>query len=333
MITNKLRNDIIERRKENALSSYELSEQSGHSKFWLQNIESGKTKKISKDDLLSIYKVLFQADSDDEILDEVEKILSQPIGSTPKEWYELISISSDFENIYDDDELMERLDIDLLDNISELIRNKVFGLSTNQKQAALTAIQNFYYSLYLNPELAFTLINIPIYGVNTDNPKEYNDAISELFSIAAKYNDFAIKNNSMKTIKHWQEMDKYYETVDKQNIQTALNNFKKYIQKILDLRKIENPDMFNLLKNFLSDVTFMIERGQPNVTKHYLKSFLHIYTGEELSMHIKDCVRWFIGFQKDYDLPFIYDVIAEKDLDSVCTYLDTFGDIKRPTIQ
>ena len=47
VITNKLRNDIIERRKENALSSYELYEQSGHSKFWLQNIESGKTKKIS----------------------------------------------------------------------------------------------------------------------------------------------------------------------------------------------------------------------------------------------------------------------------------------------
>ena len=77
VITNKLRNDIIERRKENALSSYELSEQSGHSKFWLQNIESGKTKRISKDDLLSIYRVLFQADSDDEILDDVEQILNQ----------------------------------------------------------------------------------------------------------------------------------------------------------------------------------------------------------------------------------------------------------------
>ncbi|MBM6854659.1 hypothetical protein H6B11_10900 [Mediterraneibacter glycyrrhizinilyticus] len=333
VITNKLRNDIIERRKENALSSYELSEQSGHSKFWLQNIESGKTKKISKDDLLSIYRVLFQADSDDEIMDDVEQILNQPIGSTPKDWYELINISSDFENIYDEDELMETLEEDLLHNISELIRNKVFGLSTNQKQAALTAVQNFYYSLYLNPELTFALINIPIYGVNTSNSNEYNDTISELFSIAAKYNDLAIKNNSMKTIKHWQEMDKYYETVDKQNIQTALANFKKYIQKILNIRKTENPDMFNLLNNFLSDVTFMIERGQPNVTKHYLKSFLHIYTGEQFSMHIKDCVKWFIGFQRDYDLPYIYDVIDKKDLEAVYSYLDAFGDIKRPIIQ
>ena len=333
VITNKLRNDIIERRKENALSSYELSEQSGHSKFWLQNIESGKTKKISKDDLLSIYRVLFHADNNDEIIDDVEQILNQPINSTPKDWYALVKISNDFKDIYDEDELMETLEVDLLDNISDLIRNKVFELSINQKQAALTAVQNLYYSLYLNPELTFALINIPIYGVNTANSNEYYDTISELFSIAAKYNDLAIKNNSMKTIRRWKEMDKYYETIDKQNIQTALDNFKKYIQKILDISKTENPDMFNLLNNFLSDVTFMIERGQPNVTKHYLKSFLHIYTGEQFSLHIKDCVKWFMGFQNEYDLPFIYDVIDEKKLDTVYSYLDAFGDIKRPTIK
>ena len=47
-ITDRLRNHIIEIRKERGLSSYKLSEESGHSKFWLQNIESGKTKKINK---------------------------------------------------------------------------------------------------------------------------------------------------------------------------------------------------------------------------------------------------------------------------------------------
>ena len=54
-ITDRLRCDIIERKKSYGLSSYELSERTGngHSKFWLQNIESGKTKKISKQDLLS----------------------------------------------------------------------------------------------------------------------------------------------------------------------------------------------------------------------------------------------------------------------------------------
>ena len=43
VITTNLRLDIIERRKEKGISSYDLSEQvgNGHSKFWLQNLESG----------------------------------------------------------------------------------------------------------------------------------------------------------------------------------------------------------------------------------------------------------------------------------------------------
>ena len=50
VITTNLRLDIIERRKEKGISSYDLSEQvgNGHSKFWLQNIESGKTKKSKR---------------------------------------------------------------------------------------------------------------------------------------------------------------------------------------------------------------------------------------------------------------------------------------------
>ena len=59
-ITNNLRLDIIERRKNMGISCYDLSEQvgNGHSKFWLQNIENGKTKKIAKDDLIKIYMIL-----------------------------------------------------------------------------------------------------------------------------------------------------------------------------------------------------------------------------------------------------------------------------------
>ena len=63
-ISTKLRLDIIERRKDIGMSSYELSEQvgNGHSKFWLQNIENGKTKKIAKDDLIKIYMIITKSD-------------------------------------------------------------------------------------------------------------------------------------------------------------------------------------------------------------------------------------------------------------------------------
>ena len=43
-ITDQLRNNIIEERKDFHYTASELSEESGHSKYWLANIESGKTK-------------------------------------------------------------------------------------------------------------------------------------------------------------------------------------------------------------------------------------------------------------------------------------------------
>ena len=92
-ITDRLRDNIIEIRKERGLSSYELSEKSGHSKFWLQNIESKKTQKISEDDLVAIYKILYDTDDNDEASYYIEKILNQQIGSKKKDWSDLINIS------------------------------------------------------------------------------------------------------------------------------------------------------------------------------------------------------------------------------------------------
>lgn len=92
VITTNLRLDIIERRKEKGISSYDLSEQvgNGHSKFWLQNIESGKTKKIKKDDLLSIYMILEGSDDPNEVLPIIEHLLNQSLGDSVRPWYELI---------------------------------------------------------------------------------------------------------------------------------------------------------------------------------------------------------------------------------------------------
>ena len=329
-VTDKLRKDIIERRKQESLSSYELSEKSGHSKYWLSNIESGKTKKISKADLVSIYMILLNTDDSEDAINEIEQILNQQIGSERKEWYELIELSDEFKDMYDEDETMEALDEYWNDKIYERISNSIFGMSVDQKQAALTAVQNFYYSMYLNPELTLVLMNIPIYGVNKSNTEEYYAAVNDLLSVAAKYNDLAVKNHSMDTIQSWRERDKYYEEQDKNIIHIALSNFQKCIQKLLDTIDTENPDIQSILDDFLQNVTFKIERVQPNVLKHYLKSFLRIYTGEKFSTHIHDCVSWFMGFQNKYDLPFIYNVVSKTDLDKVYAYLNSYGEIKRP---
>lgn len=329
-ITDRLRIDIIEKRKSKGISSYELSERTGngHSKFWLQNIESGKTKKISKDDLISLYMAMDGDDADeDNTMLEIESILNQPIGENYKQWYELINISEDFAENYDDDDLMDILDDFLEDNIIYEIRNTIFGMSINQKQAALTALQNFYYSLYKNPDLAFALINIPIYGVKEMDKDQHNTALNDLLAISAKYNDLVIKNNSLETIKEWFERDKYYEEINKKTIQTAFINFKNILVEILEVSKTDNPDLHELANKFNTDVTFMIERGQPNVTKHYLKSF-RIYDGKGFIQHIEECYTWFRGFDTEYGIKDLYTVIPQNLLNSVYAYLNTVGEIK-----
>ena len=88
---------------------------------------------------------------------------------------------------------------------------------------------------------------------------------------------------------------------NQKTIYTALNNFKNILQELYNSIKSDDIDMFELVRKFNLDVSFMIERGQPNVLKHYLKSF-HISTGKDFSTHIKECVRWFIGFEDEYKL-------------------------------
>lgn len=329
-ITDKLRIDIIEKRKSRGISSYELSERTGngHSKFWLQNIESGKTKKITKEDLISLYMAMDGegADKDNTTL-EIESILNQSISDDYKQWYELINISGDFAENYNNDDLMETLDKLLEDNIVYEIRNAVFGMSVNQKQAALTALQNFYYSLYKNSDLAFALINIPIYGVKEMDKEQHNTALNDLLAISAKYNDMVIRNNSLETIKTCFERDKYYEKINKQTIQTAFVNFKNILIEILEASKIDNPNLYELANKFNTDVTFLIERGQPNATKHYLKSF-RIYDGKGFVKHIEECYIWFRGFDTEYGIKDLYNVIPKSLIDSVFAYLNTVGEIK-----
>lgn len=327
-ITDRLRCDIIERRKSYGLSSYELSERTGngHSKFWLQNIESGKTKKISKQDLLSLYMTMEGVDEEDYVTEHIEKILNQSVGDDSKEWYELINIYDDYSENYNEDSLMDELEELLEEEIVPQIRNSIFGMSVNQKQAALSALKNFYYSLYTNSDLAFALINIPLFGVSVLDKKEYYEAINDLLAIGAKYNDLVIKNKSFETIQQWEEQDEYFKKLDQKTIYTALNNFKNILQELYNSIKSDDIDMFELVRKFNLDVSFMIERGQPNVLKHYLKSF-HISTGKDFSTHIKECVRWFIGFEDEYKLPFIFDVIDENHLQDIYEFLNNYGNI------
>lgn len=329
-ITDTLRLNIVERRKALGISSYDLSEKigNGHSKFWLQNIENGKTKKILKDDLIKIYMILEKTDDPDDVIDTIEQLLKQSIGKKQRNWYELIDIADEFSETYDEDELMYILDEFLDDKLIPEIRNKIYGMSINQMQAALTGLQHLYYSIYKNSELAFALLSIPVYGADDTDKKETTDSLNDLLAMYAKFNDLSIKNKSHDKIVSMQKFDEEMDSIFKQWIAIAFDNFKDLISKLYSEIHNENPDIYSIMRSFTTDVSFMIERGQPNVLKHYLKSW-QVYTGKEFATHIEDCVKWFIGFYQVYDLPFIFDVVDQTQLEEIYEFLDNYGDIQQ----
>lgn len=52
------RQKLIKKRKELNITAFDLSERSGHSKYWLSNIEGGKVQKIRYKDLKNICELL-----------------------------------------------------------------------------------------------------------------------------------------------------------------------------------------------------------------------------------------------------------------------------------
>lgn len=324
-ITNRLRDSIIERRKQLGISAYNLSEESGHSKFWLSNIEGGKTKKISKDDLLSIFSILCGGD-EDEVTYEIERVLNQQIGDERKQWYELIDISPEYTEIYDDIIIqikLKKLVKDLYEGLSRI----VFNLPIHQQQAALTAVQNLYYSIYLHPELAFALMNIPIYGVSVIDVDEQDNCLSELLSISAKYADLVDKNQSMDTIKQFQDWDKQRIIQDKNTIHSALNNFKSMLQLILDYEKIEKPNLHNVLNQFYSSVVFAIERVRKGTVGTEIRYESEISNGNDFCDLIDECCSWFDDYQDEYDLPSLEECIDNDLIFKVKNFLKSINKI------
>ena len=276
-----------------------------------------------------IYNILLDDEEETDVSEYIESILNQRISSEHKSWYDFIEVDEEYEEILNDDDLDCELD-ELVDmNICDLIRGEFCNMSTTQKQAALTALNNLYYSFRFNPDLAFALVNIPIYGIDRTKIQEYESTLNELMALSAKYQDFVEKNNLASTIKRWKELDAYYEVEDKKNIHLAYNNFIDYFEELETGLQSKNIDLYELSGKLTTDVCFIIERGQPNALKQYLQHF-RIYDGNDFALCIDECFKFFVGFETKYELPFIYDDISYGRLQFVCNALMKYDEIPRP---
>ena len=73
-ISKRMISHIKERRQELSLTAYDLSEKCRHGKYWINNIENGRTKTISQDDAMLIFKVLDDIEHEEMLNDFLKRI-------------------------------------------------------------------------------------------------------------------------------------------------------------------------------------------------------------------------------------------------------------------
>ena len=328
-ITDQLRNNIIEERKELEYTASDLSEESGHSKYWLANIESGKTKKISKEDLISIYKILLDDDDEENILDYVERIINQPIAGKIKNWYELIDIEDQYEDMMDFLYLESELD-DLLKDIQNRITKQFNWANTHHQQAILTSLLHFQRSIVVNPELAFSTLYLPTYCTSIMHPEEFNSVLSDLLQLAAKFNDLVVKNNSLETVAVYLDEEKKQIERNKKTGKIALDNFKSILGVVANLKGMPDPDLESLRNLFYSSVVFLINEIQPNTVGDGIPYLPQIDTGKAFSHLVTICYYWLSDRQEELALPNVEKYIPKDLYNSAKEVLENVSKINDP---
>lgn len=106
-LTDKIVQMLSNKRKETGVSAYDLSESLQKSKYWLSNIEAGKTKFISKEDLLDVIKRIVLIGNDD-VEQYTENLINSvdilPVSTTQLELFKV------YEDETNDDDLRKEFD-------------------------------------------------------------------------------------------------------------------------------------------------------------------------------------------------------------------------------
>ena len=318
-INDQLRNNIIETRKNLGYTAAELSEKSGHSKFWLSNIEGKKTVQIKKDDIFALYRILLPDKNISEITKFVETLINQPLNSW-NNWDSLISIEEEYANI-DDISILNSEISNSICKISNSITNFSMYASVHKKQAILTALLHFQRSLYFNPELAYTLLYIPVYGVSPIHRSDVSNSVDELLALAARYQDLVLQNDSIKLIKRCKEMDEEQDEVNYEAGLQLLLTLKNILKLIADYETINTSQLQNLESIFNSSVSILLKRITLHVPEEELFTLFPVHNGNDFCRLIDGCITFMKKFQDELNLPDVMKYITQHLYDEAITKL------------
>ena len=246
-----------------------------------------------------------------------------------KNWYELIDIEDQYEDMMDFLYLESELD-DLLKDIQNRITKQFNWANTHHQQAILTSLLHFQRSIVVNPELAFSTLYLPTYCTSIMHPEEFNSVLSDLLQLAAKFNDLVVKNNSLETVAVYLDEEKKQIERNKKTGKIALDNFKSILGVVANLKGMPDPDLESLRNLFYSSVVFLINEIQPNTVGDGIPYLPQIDTGKAFSHLVTICYYWLSDRQEELALPNVEKYIPKDLYNSAKEVLENVSKINDP---
>lgn len=175
-LTRGIKSIIVGSRKDTGLSSYDFSEKIGKSKYWFANLENGKSKYVTKDDLFSIIR-LAKNINDEEIENLIQNIIDESTINTDQQ-IEFIAPSSEEKRDYTEE-------------FNKVVDNIVAGFNiiyknVDDKEYTIELLKRLNKNMHSNLGYSLSIFSLPwCHFSNLDKDKKL-EIIDDIFEMINK---------------------------------------------------------------------------------------------------------------------------------------------------
>lgn len=294
---------IIKKRKEHDFTAYELSEKIGKNKSWLPNVENHRTKNISKEDLLLIFKNFAKKENLDvekyiikylhpNTLIELEdgsvvpchflqtKFELVSLASNPSEYLDQFSFYNT-EIPYQNDLAQLKL---YLSDLNERILDDFSEMSKEERAETIDMIKamskNFTYDFNSTKEIykVNMFSSAPVMGIESKSETQF---LSEISKVIEKYTVAISLVNAKSNAYSFFDDDSIgrtipyrianYEIGDTKELSEILFNIEKYIHAVFDY--INTANKYAHLNNYMPQIEY---RRLYTMIVRFLRGFINI---------------------------------------------------------
>lgn len=184
-------NEIICKRKALNCTASALSTQIGKSKFWLSNIESGKSKTVSECDIIKLFSILLNNTDEDFIKDYIGIFTKYSTSLNSKNWIHAIPLPDQIQELNSDEDFEHEFSF-LIETLNDSYCD-MMNLPIDQRRLFLAGLTNLNTNILLNINLTSLLMCIPLCRKDSLTTAESTSLNEELANLYITFESLALK--------------------------------------------------------------------------------------------------------------------------------------------